>query len=52
MNKPTYVSLLGIDGAREKAEELYQDAMAALDGLGEGAWALRSIANYVVTRRH
>ncbi|MFT5483681.1 MAG: geranylgeranyl diphosphate synthase type II [Halieaceae bacterium] len=49
-NKPTYVSLLGMAGAKAKAEELYQDAVQALEGMGDTAWALRTLAEQVVTR--
>lgn len=33
-DKPTYVSLLGLEGARALAEQLYRDAMVALDSCG------------------
>ena len=50
LNKPTYVSLLGLDGAKQKAAQLHQAAMDALDPLGENAQALRQIADYIIKR--
>ncbi|MDP1929892.1 MAG: (2E,6E)-farnesyl diphosphate synthase [Gammaproteobacteria bacterium] len=52
LNKPTYVSLLGLEGARTKAAELCNGAVAALDGFDHNAEALRQIAHYIVERRH
>lgn len=51
-NKPTYVSLLGLDGARQKAGELLATALGALDDFGTGANYLRGIARYIVDRDH
>ena len=53
-NKPTYVSLLGLDAARRHAEELRQQAHAALAGSGLGAAAglLALLADKVVEREH
>jgi farnesyl diphosphate synthase len=50
-DKPTYVSLLGLDGARAQARQLLADALAALDksGLADTA-ALRALAHMVVDR--
>ena len=52
MDKPTYPALLGLAGAREKAEELCVEALNSLDSLGEGAEHLRWIANYIIGRNH
>ncbi len=49
-NKPTYVSLLGLEGARAKARDLLNQALAACDNLGEQAEQLRQLAHYVVER--
>jgi geranylgeranyl pyrophosphate synthase len=49
-NKPTYVSLLGLDTARDKAAELHQQAQAALRDFGESAMHLRQLARYIVER--
>lgn len=50
-DKPTYVSLLGLDGARAQASQLLADAIAALNksGLPDTA-ALRALAHMVVDR--
>ena len=50
-NKPTYVSLLGLHGAQDKAASLCEDAVAALAAFDERADALRAIARYIVARR-
>ena len=52
-DKPTYVSLLGLDGARAEAARLRAEAMAALarSGLTQTA-ALAMLADKVVDRRH
>jgi len=49
-NKPTYTSLLGLEGAREKAAELLDEALGALSGFGPEAGHLRELARYVVER--
>ena len=50
-DKPTYVSLLGLDGARAQAGALLADALAALDGSGlPDVGALRALAHMVVDR--
>ena len=48
--KSTYPSILGADGARRRAEEVYGSAMAALDRLGDDASGLRWIAEFIVNR--
>lgn len=50
LNKPTYVSLLGLAGAQAKAQALCDEALAALLGFDERAEALRGIARYIVAR--
>lgn len=49
-NKPTYVSLLGLPKAREKAAELRTAAHDALEPLGESARRLRELINFIVDR--
>jgi len=51
-NKPTYTRLLGLDGARQKAHELIQEALEALAPLDGRAVQLRNLARYVVERDH
>lgn len=48
--KVTYPSLLGLEGARLRAQELMEEAMAALQPLGAAAGPLREIARYIVDR--
>lgn len=50
--KPTYPALLGVEGARERLDELLQGALATLHDFGPEADPLRAIANYVVARNH
>ncbi len=52
LNKPTYVTLLGLNGAKEKARELHNAALEALHEFDERADQLRSIANYIISRGH
>jgi farnesyl diphosphate synthase len=49
--KATFVSLLGLDGARARAAELIHEAEAALDPYGAGAINLRAAARFVVERQ-
>lgn len=50
-DKPTYVSLLGLDRSRAYAQELLAQALAALDASGlSDTQALRSLADMVVNR--
>jgi len=51
-NKPTYPSLLGLKGARERALELHQDATDSLSGFGPEADPLRWLSAYIVERIH
>lgn len=49
-NKSTYVNLLGLAAAKEKAAELRQEAHAALQPFGPGAQRLRELTDYIVER--
>jgi farnesyl diphosphate synthase len=49
--KPTYVSALGVARARELADELRAEALAALEGLGERARRLAQLADFIVLRK-
>lgn len=49
-NKPTYVSLLGLERAKRKAMELHQQAISALNEFGDSAGYLRDLARYIVER--
>lgn len=50
-NKPTYVSLLGLEESRQLAEKLRNDAYAALSIFDEKADYLRQLADLVVRRK-
>ena len=50
--KPTYVSQLGLDGARQRADDLVGHALEGLQGFGDDAAALRRLAEYIVRRSH
>ena len=49
-NKPTYVSILGLEKARELAGALRAEAAACLAGLGPAAGRLESLADLIVGR--
>jgi farnesyl diphosphate synthase len=49
-NKPTYPNLLGLEGARQAAAELYHEAVESLATLGQAAEPLRWIADYIIQR--
>src|SRR3546814_2003107 len=49
-NKPTYVSIMGLDGARSLLQSLHAQAHAALLHLGPAAGRLADIADYIVGR--
>ncbi|SOY47893.1 geranyltranstransferase (=farnesyldiphosphate synthase) [Cupriavidus taiwanensis] len=51
-DKPTYVSLLGLEPARELAGSLRAEAYEALAGFGERAARLRDLADLIVLRTH
>jgi geranylgeranyl pyrophosphate synthase len=52
LNKPTYYSLLGLQGAREKLTAAHAAALASLAGFDTRANLLRRIADYIVKRTH
>lgn len=49
-NKPTYPRLLGLEGARQAAQRLHDDALDALSGFGPAADGLRWVADYIIAR--
>lgn len=49
-DKPTYVSALGVDGARRLADELLADALGALERIGPRGDRLASLGRYIVAR--
>jgi len=50
-DKPTYVSLLGIQGARDMAQRLHREALESLAGFGDSAQRLRELADFIVLRK-
>jgi farnesyl diphosphate synthase len=49
-NKPTYVSVLGLDAAKARAVQLHREALAALGSLDARARRLRELADFIVGR--
>lgn len=49
-NKATFVSLLGMDGAKARAKELVEQSCAALGPYGSEAETLRAAARFVIAR--
>ncbi len=49
-NKPTYVTLMGLDYAQQQAKDLQATAIASLAGFGSKADALKDLALLVVNR--
>ena len=50
--KPNYPALLGMSGAKAKAMELHEDAIASLESLGESATLLRQLSHFIIQRRN
>ncbi|MHA1539569.1 MAG: polyprenyl synthetase family protein [Alphaproteobacteria bacterium] len=50
-NKTTFVTHLGVEGAKTYLEELLQKCLASLQGFGAEADHLRALASYVVGRK-
>jgi farnesyl diphosphate synthase len=50
-DKPTYVSLLGLEDARAYADELRTDALDALTIFGERAQRLTQLADFICHRQ-
>ncbi len=50
-DKPTYVSLLGLAGAKEMAQGLHREALETLGEFGEAALRLRELADFIVLRK-
>jgi geranylgeranyl pyrophosphate synthase len=51
-NKSTYPSLLGIEGARRRADEIYSRALTALHAAGDRPAGLEWIADFILRRTH
>jgi farnesyl diphosphate synthase len=51
-NKATYPTILGIDGASRRADEIYSRALAALDAASDNTEGLKWIADFILHRSH
>lgn len=50
-NKPTYVSVLGLEEAKQYAQKLHDEALQAIQPLGPRAERLRALANLIICRQ-
>jgi geranylgeranyl diphosphate synthase, type II len=48
--KVTYPAAVGLERSRQAANEMINDALAALEGFDDRAYPLRSLAHYIITR--
>lgn len=51
-DKSTYPKLLGLTGAKQKAQQLYQQAIQALENICFDTTALRELAAFIIHRKH
>ena len=51
-DKPTYPALLGLAGAKQKAQELHEKALDSLSIFGPEADLLRDLSLYIIQRTH
>lgn len=51
-DKPTYPALLGLNGAKQKALELHEQALNSLNRFGSEADLLRDLSLYIIERSH
>lgn len=51
-DKPTYPALLGMAGAKQKAQELHEQAVESLVNFGAEADLLRDLSLYIIQRNH
>jgi len=50
LNKPTYPAVLGLQGAKDLASELHEQAIAQLDRLGKTSHQLVDLSAYIIGR--
>jgi farnesyl diphosphate synthase len=50
-NKMTYPKLVGLDQAKNKVQDLYEEALASIDYLGSGAQLLRELIDKMLNRK-
>ncbi len=51
-DKPTYPALLGLAGAKQKAQDLHEQAVESLADFGAEADLLRELSLYIIERTH
>jgi len=51
-NKPTYVKLMGLEGAKSEAQRLLAEALSSLNCFSESADHLRDLARYIIERKN
>jgi len=52
LNKPTYVSLLGLEAAQRKAKDLVAEAIATVSSLQGDTTHLVNLADFITSRQH
>lgn len=52
LDKSTYPALLGLEGAQQKAQQLYQEALQALAAIPYNTYQLEVFARYVIERNN
>ncbi|QLB13036.1 farnesyl-diphosphate synthase [Bisgaardia hudsonensis] len=50
-DKSTYPKLLGLEGAKQKAQNLYLKAIEALNSIGFDTYVLQELAKFIITRK-
>ncbi|TCP93492.1 farnesyl-diphosphate synthase [Cricetibacter osteomyelitidis] len=51
-DKSTYPKLLGLDGAKDKAKQLYDEALDALNNIPFDTTALKALAKFIIERKN
>jgi geranylgeranyl pyrophosphate synthase len=51
-DKPTHPAIIGIEASQERVNLLHRQALDALEPFGERAAPLRSLANWLLSRRY
>lgn len=52
VEKSTYPSLMGLTQAQSYAQDLHDEALQALDGFAESAWALKELTEFLLQREY
>lgn len=52
LDKSTYPALLGLEGAKQKAQQLYQEAVQALEAIPYDTTQLEVFARYLIERKN